>query len=623
MAGILSELTERMQGAKQGAKEGAKQGAKESFAAFESGKGTPTGGLIGSVFRGTVGGLFYGAATKGKATDSSNTQAPDAVAQGLQGLLPYFANITENIQLIAYHMGASITVMKDVRDDAKASKDKAVRAKEEADTEDAGTLDGDAIKAPPPESESDAEKCDCEEEPESSEGKEAAGKFAGLDLEGIVTSFGSMIGSGLINLGVQGLTKLFPVTLVASLVAAIGYGIYKYFTDDEFKKSVDDAFSTAKQFVVKEVFTPFIDSVKRLISGAIDFMGKVWEWVTGIVDKGAAWIADKLGIDYEGAKKAVKETATKAKEGAKKVAGAVVGFFTGKKEAPPPAPAAAPSPSPTPTQSSKTSSAPPSAPPPPGEGSSAAPPPAATPEQATPATPAPANVDKDAAPTTGAPQGDAGKFESLVKKADPGVVLSGFHDTFKARLAGLAEEFEKLTGKKMTITSGFRTREKQEQLYKEKNGVGVAKPGTSLHESGVAIDIQKEDANKAASLGLLDKYRLIRPLLNWSVKPEPWHVEPVERKGLKTTPDGNFVAGGNGKATTPDSGKVVPSDPNTGAELAASSTSNAAANEARAKNNGTTIIVNNQKNINNQNQVVNMNGGGSSNQTRVPATIGA
>lgn len=87
-------------------------------------------------------------------------------------------------------------------------------------------------------------------------------------------------------------------------------------------------------------------------------------------------------------------------------------------------------------------------------------------------------------------------------------------------LTGMADEFTGKTGKLIPITSGFRSEEKQKALY-AKDPAHAAKPGHSLHEKGLAIDMDSKTANQLDKLGLMAKYGFTRP-----VGQEPWHVEP-------------------------------------------------------------------------------------------------
>lgn len=97
----------------------------------------------------------------------------------------------------------------------------------------------------------------------------------------------------------------------------------------------------------------------------------------------------------------------------------------------------------------------------------------------------------------------------------------------KKLLAGIAKEYKDLTGKSLLVTEAFRTRADQEAL-RSKYGNRAAKPGTSLHEFGLAVDVNSPDADALDKMGLLRKYGFTRP-----VGGEPWHLEP---SGVATNP---------------------------------------------------------------------------------------
>jgi len=102
---------------------------------------------------------------------------------------------------------------------------------------------------------------------------------------------------------------------------------------------------------------------------------------------------------------------------------------------------------------------------------------------------------------------------------------------FAARLAALARS----RNKKITITSGFRTKREQLYWYKLRKGKGALKPGTSWHEYGGAADsisswVRKLD-NVELSLQLeLARFGLCKPLAlgNDFYPPEDWHLQPIE-----------------------------------------------------------------------------------------------
>ena len=62
-------------------------------------------------------------------------------------------------------------------------------------------------------------------------------------------------------------------------------------------------------------------------------------------------------------------------------------------------------------------------------------------------------------------------------------------------------EYGKGQGIDFTITSGLRTREEQQQLYNKYGPSRAAKPGTSRHESGMAIDIGNCSESQKGVLG--------------------------------------------------------------------------------------------------------------------------
>lgn len=69
-----------------------------------------------------------------------------------------------------------------------------------------------------------------------------------------------------------------------------------------------------------------------------------------------------------------------------------------------------------------------------------------------------------------------------------GATFTGMNPAMKKLLSGMAREYGEATGKKIQVNSGFRTREQQEKEYRA-NPRKAAKPGSSLHEYGLAVDI--------------------------------------------------------------------------------------------------------------------------------------
>ena len=86
---------------------------------------------------------------------------------------------------------------------------------------------------------------------------------------------------------------------------------------------------------------------------------------------------------------------------------------------------------------------------------------------------------------------------------------------------GMAKEYNNLTGKSISVTEAFRTKAEQQAL-RAKYGRRAAKPGTSLHEFGLAMDVNTPDVEALEKMGLLRKYGFTRP-----VSGETWHLEPA------------------------------------------------------------------------------------------------
>lgn len=152
-------------------------------------------------------------------------------------------------------------------------------------------------------------------------------------------------------------------------------------------------------------------------------------------------------------------------------------------------------------------------------------------------------------------------LKKYVRLKDSSVQLDGLNEQLKTRFANLAKEYYEKTGKKIQVNSGYRSPEEQAALYAKLGPPKAAPPGRSRHESGLAIDINSPDANKAIELGLMAKYGFTRP-----VRGETWHVEPVETAKRGGTPDNPYKPGT--PAVVANNGKEV--NPQTGAAMTAS-----------------------------------------------------
>jgi hypothetical protein len=126
------------------------------------------------------------------------------------------------------------------------------------------------------------------------------------------------------------------------------------------------------------------------------------------------------------------------------------------------------------------------------------------------------------------------------EEADPSKWLTGdtkgVNSTLLGRLAKLAQD----NNKKINIESGLRSTEEQKKLYdgyiNHKPGYNkAAKPGTSNHEKGLAVDVS-DSWVKDLSESQMNQYGLTKP-----VKGENWHIE--------TTMGTEFVNGLSGLAS--------------------------------------------------------------------------
>ena len=165
--------------------------------------------------------------------------------------------------------------------------------------------------------------------------------------------------------------------------------------------------------------------------------------------------------------------------------------------------------------------------------------------KAAPAVPAPppAKPTKEAAPA----------LESVTAKAS-GVNTNDLSPVLKERVAKMAADFNEKTGKKLLITSGYRSNEQQQELWEKelaRQGGNVAEARKmvappppigkgSKHASGVAIDINsKGDAglnalagDRTKPTGWLEGFGLTRPVNN-----ENWHVQLVGDAPVADNPD--------------------------------------------------------------------------------------
>jgi GH24 family phage-related lysozyme (muramidase)/uncharacterized protein YcbK (DUF882 family) len=180
--------------------------------------------------------------------------------------------------------------------------------------------------------------------------------------------------------------------------------------------------------------------------------------------------------------------------------------------------------------------------------------PSAVPTESKPATASAGEVAKTRAkPTSPMPVGQPSDLASATQ-VQSGVEIKGIQPTLAGRVAAAAADFKAKTGKKLMITSGFRSNEKQKQLFDAKlaeNGGNVAatrkmvaEPAAPLgngrgsqHMIGLAIDINSKGESglnvlagpRTKPTGWLESFGLTRPVNN-----EDWHVQLT---GTPATPD--------------------------------------------------------------------------------------
>ncbi len=127
---------------------------------------------------------------------------------------------------------------------------------------------------------------------------------------------------------------------------------------------------------------------------------------------------------------------------------------------------------------------------------------------------------------TGATNQAAGAQGAGQVSADVGKWVTGDTDGLNAALLNKLAQVGQKIGKKVSITSGFRSRAEQTRLYnlyKAGKGNLAAKPGTSKHESGNAADCSVGGVN----LGSDPKARAaaLEVGLCFPVPGEPWHIQ--------------------------------------------------------------------------------------------------
>ena len=168
----------------------------------------------------------------------------------------------------------------------------------------------------------------------------------------------------------------------------------------------------------------------------------------------------------------------------------------------------------------------------------------------------------------------AASISSVTKLADSGVDISSdkINPELQSRITTMATDFKGKTGKTLMITSGYRSNEKQKQLWDAKMAQTgdpaatrklVAEPMPPLgsgagspHMRGMAIDINSKGAeglntlagSRTSSTGWLESFGLVRPVAN-----EDWHIQ---MSGTTPVGDGKLVPNKTGSAIEVSTGQT-------------------------------------------------------------------
>ncbi len=432
-----------------------------------------------------------------KISNSSNQQV-----QILQKSNVVLTQISDNVYNIAGKLGAELSSLDEVK---QIFKD---RAKQEAVNKQlaSGLAEESSLEA------RQAIQLGQDNKPKISDKKESGGLFDFLksgklpikDIIKKVLSGGLSFlrtAGGFLMRGLMLFTN--PIGIAVAIVGTIGYGIYKYFTDDEFKDTVDNLFETAKKFIAEkfgqagDLFSQYIvDPVVNFLSGVKE---KVLDWMISVLKpyENTPIIGKIIKPSVEALEK-MKSTPT-ITAADQKEATSETSRLAGR----------------YPAAADKQT--------------------AATPEQ------------------NAALEADITKYVNL---KDSSIDLAGMDPAVKKRLAAVSYEYFNSTGKKIQINSAFRDPKEQAELFAKYGSPRAARPGKSKHEVGLAVDMNSADANQATSLGLFDKYGFQRPIAS-----EPWHVEAKEARNSvadnPTNPGQAVLVSNAGKPTIPSGGVAV------------------------------------------------------------------
>ena len=113
--------------------------------------------------------------------------------------------------------------------------------------------------------------------------------------------------------------------------------------------------------------------------------------------------------------------------------------------------------------------------------------------------------------------------------------VEGLHPIVAYNLRAMGLEYsEQNNGEKMQINDAFRSIARQSAEY-DADPSNAARPGNSMHNYGMAIDMQTDEIKKARAGGLFEKYGFGTPTT------ESWHVEPKGINRAKIRSGGRSV----------------------------------------------------------------------------------
>jgi len=170
-----------------------------------------------------------------------------------------------------------------------------------------------------------------------------------------------------------------------------------------------------------------------------------------------------------------------------------------------------------------------------------APPPAPPPASA----PAPSAPSGTPVSSTQPPTGDLAQLLKFTGNTGSRSNFNGLDEQLKQAVIQAGAEYNSVTGKNLIINSAKRDSADQKRLYDETvaagrpgigpSGMAVGRPGNSLHERGLAVDIQQGKGDQIA-IGMLNKQNLFQKVAN-----DPVHFSAREG-GILSGPKSGYSA---------------------------------------------------------------------------------